>query len=313
MNDSKHIKKQRITAHIMMTGLIILWGFDYVPAKICLEVMDPMVLLFFKFVLALMSFVVILLGKAIIERKKSSVKPAKRKIVRLRDIPLFIIVALTGQLLYFKCEYTAVMHLPAAIVTIILALVPVMSVLIEWALYKRKPNAKIIVGVLSCVAGIVLIVGADVGQLFGGGYAIGYICAFIAVIFWNVYNFIVAELEEYDIFALVITETICTLLLCAPFIIHLIPAAEVFTPRIIVAILLVGLLDTAPGYVMTVYALQTIGPTTCSIYNEFLPVSTAIFGALLLGQTLSTIQLIGGIIVITAGYLVIREKGKLDM
>lgn len=302
-----------MAAHIMMTGLIILWGFDYVPAKVCLEVMDPMVLLFFKFSLALMSFVVILGGRAFIVRGRSGDGPKKRKLMRVKDIPLFIIAALTGQLLYFKCEYTAMDYLPVALITIILALVPVMSVIIEWALYKRKPNAKILLGVTACVGGIILIVGADIDQLFGGGYIIGYICAFIAVIFWNVYNFIVAELDEYDIFALVITESVCTLLMCMPLIIGRLPAAEVFTPKVIVCVLLVGLLDTAPGYVMTVFALQTIGPTACSIYNEFLPVSTAIFGAILLGESISILQIAGGIIVITAGYLVIREKGRLDI
>ena len=35
-----------------------------------------------------------------------------------------------------------------------------------------------------------------------------------------------------------------------------------------------------------------------------------IFGWLILKQTISPLQMLGGVIVITAGYIVIKEKGK---
>ena len=61
-----------------------------------------------------------------------------------------------------------------------------------------------------------------------------------------------------------------------------------------------------------VYGLKKLGPTTSALYSDFLPVSTAVFGWIFLRESLSPLQMLGGVVVIAAGYIVIKEKGKLD-
>lgn len=63
---------------------------------------------------------------------------------------------------------------------------------------------------------------------------------------------------------------------------------------------------------LLVYGMQKLGPTTSSLYSNFLPVTTAFFGVLFLGETLTFWQIAGGVVVIAAGLLVIKEKGRLD-
>ena len=65
-------------------------------------------------------------------------------------------------------------------------------------------------------------------------------------------------------------------------------------------------------YLIIVYGLKKLGPTTNAVYSNFQPVTAAFFGALLLGETITWLQIIGGIIVIAAGFIVIWEKGKID-
>ena len=43
-----------------------------------------------------------------------------------------------------------------------------------------------------------------------------------------------------------------------------------------------------------------------------MPVTTAFFGVVILGETITWLQIAGGIVVIVAGYIVIKEKGMLD-
>ena len=73
-----------------------------------------------------------------------------------------------------------------------------------------------------------------------------------------------------------------------------------------------GVLDAGFGFLIMVYALQKLGPTTSALYSDFMPVSSTFFGAVILGETITSMQIIGGIIVVVAAFFVIREKGRLD-
>ena len=73
-----------------------------------------------------------------------------------------------------------------------------------------------------------------------------------------------------------------------------------------------GVVNAALGFVIYVYAIKVIGPTPAAVYSDFMPVTSAICGVIFLHETITPLQIAGGIIVVAAGYVVIREKGKLD-
>lgn len=293
------IKNDRALAHILMIFLVFCWGFDYVPAKWALELMSPSAVAFFKYSIGLVCVLTIKFATG------------NKKLVRKKDLPIIILCAVFGQALYFECEYNAMEYMPVALITIILSFVPVVSVVVERILYKRKANSKIIIGILVCIIGVILVIGADLSVIFQGRW-IGYLLAIGAVFSWNIYNFITASLDEYDGLTLSMTQMICTTLILIPLAFPSMPAASEFDMKIILGLLWIGLFDSGFGYLILVYGLQKLGPTTSSLYSNFLPVTTAFFGVLFLGEKLTALQIIGGIIVIAAGFIVIREKGKLD-
>lgn len=290
---------ERGLAHALMVFMVLAWGFDYVPAKWAMEEMTPTCLMFFKFAIG----AVFVLFLKFVTRNKA--------ILRKKDIPIFIICALFGQIAYYECEYNAMALMPVALITIVLSLTPVVSILIERVLYKRKANKTIYIGMLTLIAGIILVVGADV-SIITQGRGLGYLLAFGAVLCWNIYNFITAGLKGYDSLALSVNQTVCSSLILIPAAIHSMPSADAFTPLVIFGLLWVGLIDSGIGYLIVIYGLQKLGPTTNAVYSNFLPVTTAIFGVIFLGEMLTLLQIIGGVIVIAAGFVVIREKGRID-
>ena len=289
----------RALAHSLMTMLVIAWGFDYVPAKWALEVMTPECLMFFKFSVGALFIIPIWL------LSKNKVLPRKK------DIPIFIACALFGQIGYFECEYNAMNLMPVALITIILSFVPAVSIIIERILYKRKANGKIYMGIAGCLIGIAMVVGVDL-SILTQGRGIGYLLAIGAVLCWNIYNFITAGLERYDSLTLSMNQLICTSLMLIPAAVHSMPSANAFSGLVVFGILWIGVIDSAIGYLIVVYGLKVLGPTANSVYSNFLPVTTAFFGAVFLGEMITPLQIAGGIIVVAAGYVVIREKGKLD-
>ena len=294
--------KDTTKAHILMILLVITWGFDYVPAKFGLEILEPMGLLFLKYCVGA---VVLLTVKFIINKD--------RALPKLKDLPIFLLCSIFGEIIYFYCEYSAMDHMPVALLTIVLGFVPVVSVIAERLIYKRKANRVIVIGIAFCILGIICVIGGDLHVIFEGR-AIGYLLAFGAVLAWNVYNFITASdaLQKYNSATLSCTQLICTLCLCAPLAWHSMPAFSEFTPLIAGGIVWMGVVDAGIGFLIMVYGLQKLGPTTSALYSDFMPVSTTFFGALLLHESITWLQVIGGIIVVVAGFFVIREKGKLD-
>ena len=294
--------KDTTKAHILMTFLVISWGFDYVPAKMGLEILEPMSLLFLKY-----SFgaVVLLTIKFVILRS--------RALPRLKDLPVFAVCSIFGEILYFYCEYSSMDYIPISLLTIVLGFVPAVSVMAERILYKRRPNKVIVIGIAVCILGIVFVIGSDWRVIFQGR-ARGYLLAFGAVLFWNVYNFITASkrLEKYDSATLSCTQLLCTLCLCAPLALHSMPPLSEFTPMIAGGIAYIGIVDAGLGFLIMVYGLQKLGPTASALYSDFMPVTSTFFGAVLLGESITWLQVLGGILVVASGFVVIREKGRLE-
>ncbi|MCB6992104.1 DMT family transporter [bacterium 210820-DFI.6.37] len=296
----KRHKKEKILTYILMAFLVTAWGFDYVIAKHALELLQPLTLLFLKYAIGLTLVLSI------------KMKTDRKGIVRKKDIPVFILCSIFGEILYYLCEYSAMDYIPVSLITIVLAFVPALSIIIERILYKQKATRAMVIGVAVCIFGVALIIGVDFELLFQGRI-IGYLLAFGAVFSWNAYNFLTASLHErYSSITLTCTQLICTALLTLPYAIHTMPPLQSFTPTVIGGIIYLGLVNAGVGFMITVRSLHVLGPTSTALFSNFLPVTSTFFGWLLLNESISGLQLAGGIVVIASACVVIKEKGKME-
>lgn len=294
------MESQKRNMYLLMIVLVFAWGLEYIFAKKALNVMEPMTLVFFKYMIGTMVVLIIKL------------KTEGKSLMRKKDIPLFLFCAIFGEIGYFYFEYTAIGFLPVSLVTIVLAFVPALSIIIDKAVFKRKATKKMAVGILLSVIGIIFVIGVDYKILFQGRL-VGYLLAFGAVITWNLYNFLTASLHDrYNSATLTLNQLICTILLVWPYAFTHLPEPGTLTMGVIGGILYLGILSTGFGFLIQVRSLHILGPTVTAIFSNFLPVTTTLFGWLILKETISPVQLAGGTIVIAAGYLVIKEKGRLE-
>jgi drug/metabolite transporter (DMT)-like permease len=286
--------------YLLMTALVFAWGLEYIFAKQALDVMEPLTLVFFKYLIGLMVAMIIKL------------KMEGKSLIRKKDIPIFLFCALFGEIGYFYFEYSSMQYLPVSLVTIVLAFVPALSIIIDKVLFKKKATKKMAAGILLSVIGISLVIGVDWHILFQGRI-IGYLLAFGAVITWNLYNFLTASLHgRYESATLTLNQIICSLLLVWPYALTHLPQNGTVTPSVVWGILYLGIFSTGVGFIIFVRSLLILGPTVTAIFSNFLPVTTTLFGWLILNETILPVQMAGGIIVIAAGYIVIKEKGRLE-
>jgi drug/metabolite transporter (DMT)-like permease len=285
--------------YVLMTLLVCLWGLEYIVAKRALEVFAPLTLVFFKYAVA---FVVLMPVKLIVNRK---IRVTKKQVV-----PLFV-CALFGDVIYYATEYQALSYISVAVLTIILSFVPLLSILTEWGLFGRRPSPLMIAGVFMCILGIALVIGIDLGQLRGA--PVGYILGGIAVLSWNLYNFFTEKLTDaFRVLDLTLYQIACTLILLLPYMIANPPALASVTPAAAFGALYLGVISCAVGFFIYVNALAVLGATPCALYTTFMPVTAAFFGWVLLNETLSPLQIVGGAIVIASASLVLRQKNLSD-
>lgn len=296
------MNNKALKAHLMMAVLIIVWGFEYVCAKVSQTVFEPMTVVLIKYCISAL----VLLMLKIVTRSHTP--------IRRRDIPVFFVCALLGEFLYFYCEYTAMDYMPLGLITVMLTFVPVASILTERVLYKVKPTATMVAGIFICIAGVAVIIGIDIEDILAGKF-VGYLLCLGAVMCWNLYNFVTEPVSKrYDPFSLSFNQMICVVILTMPSGIAHFPGLQAIADHkiVILTILYQGLICAGMGFSMYIYSLNILGSTPLAIYNSFLPVTTSISGWLILGEELSIVQMIAMAVVIASGVWVIMEKAKID-
>jgi drug/metabolite transporter (DMT)-like permease len=300
LNSKNNMGKERKLMFLLMSLLVCFWGIGFIFVVVALEVLDPASLVFYRY---LSVFFLILLYKKV---------KIGGGFMRKKDIPIYLACAVFGDILFFYSEAFAIYYLPVSIVSIMLALVPILSVAIERGLYKRQTNAKIGIWIFVCIIGVAFTIGVDI-TAFLEGNIIGYLLALVAVVAWNSRNFIVASLHKrYDTVTLTLNLMFCVILILLPNAIRSVPDVSEITPTLVISVLFLGIVNSGYGFLVTIRALHVLGPTTTALFSNFLPVTATLFGFLILNQTISLAQIFGGIVVVLAGYVVIKEKGKLE-
>lgn len=296
---SSFLRNKKV-AYCLMGFLVFIWGFEYVAAKAALNNIDPLNLVFYKYLIA----AIVLFAIRTVQGKRFTFK--KKHIITL------ILCTISGEILYFFCEYSAMDYLPVSVISVILSFVPMLSIGIEAVVFKRRPNAMIVIGIIVCIIGVSMIIGVDFEEILAGKW-IGYVLAFGAVVFWNIYNFVTERLtDEYEPFNLTFMQIFCTVALLLPYAIFNMPELSQFTGEVIGGVIYLGLGSASIGFLIYVLGITVLGPTPCSLFSNFLPITAAMFGWIFLNESLTIIQILGGAIVISAGVVVIWQKGKLD-
>lgn len=293
-------REKKTTYHLLMTFLVIAWGAEFAIARDALEVVDPLVILTIKYVLGAVVMAVVLL-------KTTGIRKLKKQ-----DLPICVLCTVLGHILYYFCEYSALEMVPVANITILLGFLPAGTVLIEKILFKRRVSKALIIGMLVCVGGIMLTIGNDLLSL-GGGKLEGYLLCVGAVGCWAAYLFVTESVsEDYDSNLIAFYQTLIAAIITMPYTAVHLPDFSAMDPKIVCELVYLGLVSEGLCFMIEVKGIQKLGPTISGVYSNFLPVTTAIFGVVMLGQELEILQCIGGIIVIFSGCAVIWEKSRLE-
>ncbi len=233
-----------------------------------------------------------------------SLKTREQKIVPAdRPTMLAAGIAFAGDLAFWhwSIQYTSVANS-----TLLANLASIFVTLAAWVLWKQRPSATFLAGLVAALAGVALLVRASLGisptALLGDGLGV------VTAIFYAWYLLSVKDLRDrgaatLQLMAVTTTLTAAILLPVA------LASGEALLPGTAAGWLkLLGLawISHAAGQGLIAYALAHLPAGFSSVGLLFQPVMAALFAWVLLGEALSALQVAGGLVVL-AGIALARR------
>ena len=293
-------QKQSNAASILsVLGALILWGSSFVAIKFAYTTYPPLTLAVVRFIVA----TVILGGLTLL--------PKNRVKLQKKDIFTVAICGLTGIMLYAVLQNIAMQWTSASSATLIIASYPIITLLMESAIYKKKLSGIKIIAILIAIVGVVILSYVE-SEARVEGELFGIILFIIAGIGWAVYNFMMKRVvNHYPPITLQFYTTLFGTIFLLP--LALFERAQWQQPTLLSfsMMMFLGVFCSVVAYLLYNRGLTTMAPSTVTSMLTLMPIIGVFFSWLLLGEQVTLRKIIGGAIVIFGVMLSVR-KTKAD-
>jgi drug/metabolite transporter (DMT)-like permease len=289
----------RLLSYLALSVPILAWGLSFPSIKAALTEFPPMTLAFGRFLLA-----GVVLG-SLYAWKGTRTKFAPRDRLSL------ILSVVTGITLYFLCENHGVKLIPASAASLIIAGIPILTLLADRLVSHRRLGPVGVTAALVSFVGAGLLVGVPSGSE-GWGALWGYLLMFGAALAWVMYLFAMKPLQEkYLNLAVTAWQMMLGAVSLAPFALAELPDWRWPSVAGWGHLAFQGLVCSAASYLLYNYALEKLGLRTASLAVNLIPVVTAVASYFLLGELLGPWQWLGGGLVLGAVlFVAFKDQAK---
>ncbi|WP_288583129.1 MULTISPECIES: DMT family transporter [Lysinibacillus] len=283
----------------LMLVTSLLWGGNFVVAKTLVAHASPMTLTLVRWLIA----VIVLLP--LVWWKEKRLVPAKAALV-----PLFL-MGITGVALFNIFQFLALERTTSTNVGLISTMNTMSIALFSFAFLKEKINGLQLLAMVLSLIGVFLVLSkGDWQLLWHFQLNTGDLWMVAAVCVWGLYS-VCSKWAMQTTSPLMATlyAGLFGVLILVPFTITDFTFSEIDS-SFILSLLYTGVISTVVCMVFWNIGVQQLGATTSGIFLNFNPIFTALLAFLFIGEQLSWLQGIGGIIVILGCYLFTHFKTK---
>lgn len=288
-----------LTTHLLLILATVFWGVTPSFMKVSLMEMDAF------------TFSTLRLFTALVVSGLLLVFSGTWKKVEKKDWLQFVIIGLFGFFVFQISFPVGVKYTSASISALIMATLPVNVVLINLILKSEKISFRTITGIILSIAGItVIILGTKGGISLEGTYTVGVILLILSEVGFAVYTikskFLISKYSLYQVMFLVILFSFVPFLfLSAKNIIN--TSYYSISGIAWTGLIFTGIFGTCIANILWYRGIKQLGSTKTSIYANLPPVFGIIVSFIFLNETLTLLQVAGGI-VIMAGVILVNKK-----
>jgi drug/metabolite transporter (DMT)-like permease len=278
----------RTPALYLITAMAI-WGSSFAVMKLAVAVHDPILITFARLVVASGVFLAL-------RRRFWPIR------YRRGDWRWLTLMAVCEPVLYFALETNALRFTSSAAAATVIAWLPLGVALAAQWLLREAVTGRLYVGVLIAVAGVILLTSVGEATVLSPNPWLGNALEFLAMLCAVGYTLTVKHLSTYYS-ALFLTAAQAGIgsVLYLP----LIPFATFNTTvtnawPALLAVLYLGAVVSVVAYLCYNHALGQLPASQVAAYSSLIPAFAALFGWLMLGETLTLIQ-IAAILLVLVG------------
>lgn len=272
---------------------MIFWSLSFIWFKIANEAIRPITIVFTRLVISTVLLSLILFFT------KGFVR------IRKEDRKLFILLALFEPFAYFLGESFGLTYVSATVGSVLISTIPVIATLGAWLIFRERLKIINYAGIiLSFIGVLVFIVNIDGSLSFS---VKGLLLMTLAVFSAVGYNLTLSRLvgSYGPVFIVNVQNIIGAVLFLPLFLIfdvnHLAanpPALKYFIPVFELAVF-----ASCGAFILFAFSVRNMGITRANIFSNCIPIFTALFSFVLLGEKLSFQNILGMAIVITGLFM----------
>lgn len=281
------MRTHRFLPVISVLFAVLVWGISFVATKVVLDDIPPVSIAFFRQMIAILPLLLLLRANG------ESLRLAKG------ELRLFFIAAFFGLVLYFVFENTGLQYTTASNASMLVAAIPVFTLVIETIIHKKKLALFTLAMILISIAGVYLVLFEDGLPDFSSKTFLGNMLVFGAMVSWIVYTYLSKRLSaKYNSLKITTVQTFCSIPLFLPFLIREVPQWRMPSLMPLLNLAFLGILCSAAAYVAYLHGIQKLGPVIPSAFLNLMPVVTILTGMVLLAEIPTPMQIIGAVLII---------------
>jgi drug/metabolite transporter (DMT)-like permease len=278
-------------------GLVILmavWGSTFVVTKAVVRELPPLTLAALRFLLAALVLMPVALRRGGFRRLPRPIPFTRLALMALTGVVTFSL-GFNYALVYASATQGALIYawLPAAIaVAAVIALAEV-------------PSRRRIVGIVLSICGVVLVIASGKADTTSPAPLLGALCMLGAVVGWTGYTVFAKQLAGAD--QIVVTACVSALgaLMLMPFAVGELLTAAWPAPSLEgwLGFLFLSVVASALAFIAYGQLLRELDASLVGAYSNLDPIVGVLTAVLVLGETLQTLQLLGGVVALGGMWL----------
>lgn len=220
------------------------------------------------------------------------------------DLKLLLVMALTGVVLFAPTLYLGLRYTSAVNSTLINGIGPLLTALFSAWFIHEPFSRRQLVGSIAALAGVAIL-------LYGGGPAVngepalnpGDLLIVLAVLFWALYSVTVRKVvkQRSPVSATALSMFLGLPVLLVAAVVESMFVPVVWSPGLVGLLLYIGVIPAALGFLCWNAGIGYLGAGGAMVFYNMLPLYGALFGVLLLGETLGPAHLAGGALILAGG------------
>lgn len=287
-----------LAVYCKLAAVSMIWGGTFVAGRDLAGALSPLLLASLRFALASLALLGFMVAAGI-----PLVRPG------LRQFGHLAVLGFCGIFFYNLCFFFGLQQVSASRASLIVALNPAVIALGAWALFKERPSRRQLLGILLCLSGAALVIcsrdPAALTSTAGGWQADLLILG--CVLGWGLYSLLSRDLNQRLGPLQTVTYSILlgTLMLCSATWLRGefdLSAIARLSPVQGLSLLYLGVLGSALAYIWYYDGLRRIGATRAGVFIALNPLTAVILGALLLGESLTLVMGLGGVLILGGIY-----------